>query len=322
VPGADVDTPASVTVRAFDGDAGLVLAAGPTSFTVLPEVGLLGASLRHHGLEVLDLHGGAGAARHQHTTGLPLLAPWANRLGGDDYVAAGRRVDLAGAPGLHRDAHGLPMHGTLVGRSGWQLASIRSRGDSAAVVARFRAGDDPEVMASFPFPHDLTVTFTLTPGRLTVATLLEPSSDQPVPVSFGWHPYLQLGVGRDELHLELPDRKRPVLDDRQIPTGRRVGERAEVVSLAGRTFDDGYRLGRDKRLGLRAEGGPALAVVLERGYPYAQVYAPADHDHVALEPMTAPADALRHGGAPVVEPGGRYTARFRISFTQDPRSRR
>ena len=45
------------------------------SLTVLPEVGLLGASLRHRGLEHLDLHGGAEAVRGGHTTGLPLLAP-------------------------------------------------------------------------------------------------------------------------------------------------------------------------------------------------------------------------------------------------------
>jgi aldose 1-epimerase len=318
VPGADVRPAASVAVRASTGDAGLVLAAGPTSFTVLPEVGLLGVSLRHHDLEVLDLHGGADAARHQHTTGLPLLAPWANRLGGDGYDVAGRRVDLTDAPGLHRDANGLPMHGTLVGRPGWELSSVRSRGDSAAAVARFRAGGDPEVMASFPFPHDLTVTFTVTPGQLTVATMLEPTSDRAVPVSFGWHPYLRLGVPRDDLVLELPDRKRLELDDAQIPTGAKVGEPAEAVALAGRTFDDGYRLGRDKRLGLTARGGPSLAVVLERGYPYAQVYAPGDHDYVALEPMTAPTDALRRGGAPVVEPGGRFTARFRISLNEEP----
>ena len=318
MPGADTRPSAAVDVRAFAGDAGLVLSAGPTSFTVLPEVGLLGVSLRHHGLEVLDLHGGADAARHQHTTGLPLLAPWANRLGGDEYRADGRPVELTGAPGLHRDANGLPMHGTLVGRPGWELASIRSRGDSAAAVARFRAGDDPEVMASFPFPHDLTVTFTLTPGQLTVATLLEPTADRAVPVSFGWHPYLRLGVPRDELVLELPARKRLVLDAAQIPTGAKVAEAAEVVGLAGRTYDDGYRLGRDKRLGLKVDGGPSLAVVLERGYPYAQVYAPGDHDYVALEPMTAPTDALRRGVAPVVEPGSRFTARFRISLNEEP----
>jgi aldose 1-epimerase len=315
VPAADTRSDGHVAVGSFGDEGGLTLSAGPTQFTLLPEVGLLGASLRHDGAEFLDLHGGADAARHQHTTGLPLLAPWANRLGGDEYSALGREVELRGAPGLHRDANGLPMHGTLVGRAGWELTSVRSRGESAAAVARFRAGEDAEVMASFPFPHDLTVTFTVTPGQLTVATLLVPSGARAVPVSFGWHPYFRLAdVLRDDLCLELPDRKHLLVDDRQLPTGEKVAEPAETVVLAGRTFDDGYRLGRDRRFAL-VGGGRRLEAVFERGYPYAQVYAPGDHDYVALEPMTAPTDALRRGAAPVVEPGGRYHARYRVSLT-------
>jgi hypothetical protein len=31
--------------------------------------------------------------------------------------------------------------------------------------------------------------------------------------------------------------------------------------------------------------------------------------------MTAPTNALRRGAAPVVEPGGRYHARYRVSLT-------
>jgi galactose mutarotase-like enzyme len=315
VPGADSRSDGHVAVGSFGDEGALTLSAGPTQVTLLPEVGLLGASLRHDGAEFLDLHGGADAARHQHTTGMPLLAPWANRLGGDEYSVLGREVELQGAPGLHRDANGLPMHGTLVGRAGWELMSVRSRGESAAAVARFRAGDDPEVMASFPFPHDLTVTFTVTPGQLTVATLLVPTGERAVPVSFGWHPYFRLAdVPRHALRLELPDRKHLLVDERQLPSGGQVAEPAETVVLAGRTFDDGYRLGRARRFGL-VGGGRRLEAVFERGYPYAQVYAPADHDYVALEPMTAPTDALRRGAAPVVDPGGRYSARYRVSLT-------
>jgi galactose mutarotase-like enzyme len=304
VAAADARADGTIAVTAFAGDAALVLTAGPTEFTVLPEVGLLGASLRHEGLEYLDLHGGADAARAGHTTGLP--------LGRDVFKAAGRKVDLSSVPGLHRDANGLPIHGTLVGRPGWELTSLRVSTESAAVVARFRAGDDPEVMASFPFPHDITVTFTVTPGRLTVATLVEPTGSRAVPVSLGWHPYFRLpDVTRERMKVELPDRKRLVLDDEQLPTGAKVAERAEVVGLAGRTFDDGYRLGRDRTLAISG-GRRRLQITLDRGYPFAQVYAPEGSDFVALEPMTASTDALCRDATPVVEPGGRFAARFSL----------
>jgi aldose 1-epimerase len=302
-------------VHSFAGEPAITLAAGPTELTVLPEVGLLGASLRHRGLEHLDLHGGPAAARDGHTTGLPLLAPWANRIGGDGYRAAGRRVDLSRAPALHRDGNGLPIHGTLVGREGWVLTAVRTQAGSAGLVARFDASDDAEVMASFPFAHVLTIAMTVTPARLTVATTLSATGRRAVPVSFGWHPYFRIpDVERDRLKVGLPARHRLLLDDRMLPTGEEVAEPAEVVRLAGRTFDDGYRLGHDRRL-LLSGGRRRLSVVSDKGYPFAQVYAPEGQAFVALEPMTAPTDALSRGTTPVVEPGESYTARFAVSLT-------
>jgi aldose 1-epimerase len=301
-------------VHSFAGEPAITLAAGPTELTILPEVGLLGASLRHRGLEHLDLHGGPDAARGGHTTGFPLLAPWANRLGGNTYRAAGRKVDLSDAP-VHRDGNGLPIHGTLVGRQGWTVGSVRTQAGSAGLVARFEAGDDAEVMASFPFPHTLTVAMTVTPGRVTVATTLTASGRRAVPVSFGWHPYFCIpGVGRERLKVGLPARHRLVLDDRMLPTGEEVAEPAEIVRLADHAFDDGYRLGRERQL-LLSGGRRRLSIVSDKGYPYAQVYAPEGQEFVALEPMTAPTAALSHDSAPVVEPGDSYTARFAISLT-------
>jgi galactose mutarotase-like enzyme len=52
-----------------------------------------------------------------------------------------------------------------------------------------------------------------------------------------------------------------------------------------------------------------------RGYPFAQVYAPAEDAVIAFEPMTAPTDALVGSGdeLPLVAPGDSFTATFSIS---------
>ncbi len=298
-------------VHAFEGEAAVTLVAGPTALTVLPELGLLGAGLVHDGGDILDLHGGPAAVRAGHTSGLPLLAPWANRLGGDTYRIAGREVDLGGLE-LHRDGNGLPMHGSLIGRGGWAVSSVRAEGARARLRARFDAGAEPEVMESFPFPHLLDVLYEVNPGRVTVTTTLTATGSTAVPVSFGWHPYLRLGdTPREKLRLSLPARHRLVLDERQIPTGQEIAEPAEEIDLAGRTFDDGYRLGGRRRLELD-DGSRRITLSLGRGYPFTQVYAPDGHDYVALEPMTAPADALRSDRAPLVAPGASFTARFAL----------
>ena len=69
--------------------------------------------------------------------GIPLLYPWANRLGGWSYEACGRRVELdRGSPLLHGDEHCLPIHGALAGASSWRVVE---RGDSSLTAdARLR----------------------------------------------------------------------------------------------------------------------------------------------------------------------------------------
>jgi len=59
-----------------------------------------------------------------------------------------------------------------------------------------------------------------------------------------------------------------------------------------------------------------IDVLFDRNYGYAQVYAPAGHDLIAYEPMTAPTNALASGDdLQIVRPGEAYTAAFRISVT-------
>jgi galactose mutarotase-like enzyme len=135
-------------------------------------------------------------------------------------------------------------------------------------------------------------------------------------VSFGYHPYLALpGGDRDDWTVSLSAREHLVLDDRLIPTGATEPADVQEVSLRDRTFDDGYgRLGETGTLRLQGDGR-ALTVLLEAGYSFAQVYAPEGGRFVALEPMTAPTNALVSGIAlREVEPGDEFLARFTIRF--------
>jgi galactose mutarotase-like enzyme len=136
-----------------------------------------------------------------------------------------------------------------------------------------------------------------------------------VPVAFGWHPYLQLPDGpRAGWELVLPARRHLALDDRGIPTGAEDAEAEEAAPIGRRTFDDLYALGDDRRLGLRAEDGSCIELESDAAYPYAQVWVPEGRDFAALEPMTSPTNSLATGAAPLVEPGGAYTARFTLTF--------
>jgi aldose 1-epimerase len=302
---------ASVRVGRFHGEAAVTLAAGELEATFLPGLGLLGASLRHRGEELLALPGGVDGYRAGHVTGLPILAPWANRLAGRRFRTAGVEVDLEGVA-LHTDPGGLPIHGTLTAHPGWRLELLAAEDERAVLRASFDYGAWPELLAAFPFPHELVVEAAVAGATLAVTTTLRAGARRPVPVAFGWHPYLRLpGPPRSAWRLLLPEREHLALDGRGLPTGLADHEPAEAEAVGERAFDDLYALGPERTLGLEA-GGRRLLVDYGDGYRYAQVFAPPGGEFVCLEPMTVSTNALGAGTCPLVEPGGAFTAAFAL----------
>jgi aldose 1-epimerase len=301
---------ASVRVHRWRGVAAVTLSSGELRATFVPEMNLLGASLRLGGEEFLALPGGIGAYRRVRTTGLPLLAPWANRLSGRAYRADGVRVDLDGLE-LYTDPNGLPIHGTMSARNPWEVRAV----STGSRVARLRAGFEyaaGELLAAFPFPHRLETAIEVDGRSLSVTTSIRPSGDRAVPIAFGYHPYLRLPGGRRSAwRLLLPRRRHVRLDRRGIPTGQRTEEPAEAEAIGARTYDDLFELTGQRRLAIE-HGGRRLSVLFGAAYPYAQVYAPPGAGFVCLEPMSAPTNALVAGGYPVVRPGESFTARFWI----------
>jgi aldose 1-epimerase len=272
----------------------------------LPELGMLGASIRYRGSELLSLHGGVAAFRGGHTTGLALLAPWANRVSRRRFRAAGTDVDLRRVP-LHTDGNGLPIHGTMVGPFSWNVVRL----DPDRLVARYEYDD-----RAFPFPHELQIDARVGERGLRVVTSLRPTRRRRVPVSFGWHPYFRSSASSI---LGLPGCHHVELDRRAIPTGRSTRERARDVRLGDRAFDDLYALGRNRTFVLH-RNRTDLQVRFGSGYPYAQIFAPPGRPFVAIEPMTAPIDGLVTGNCPVVRPGERFSAAFTVAAADRARA--
>ena len=301
-----------------DGLAAVTLGApnGGLTATFVPSAGMVGCSLRAGDAELLGQRRGLGAYVDQGKTfGIPLLYPWANRLAGFDYAAAGERVHLEERnPLLHADPNGLPMHGLLAASPHWEVTADGALAGSARLSARLDWTRHTRLMAAFPYPHEAAIDVTLAGDRLTIATAVHATGTAPVPVAFGFHPYLTLpGVPRAEWSVELPVRAHALTDDLQIPTGATEPAGDLDGPLGERTFDDGYvELEPDPVFALEG-GGRRIEVAFDAGYPCAQVYAPEGDDLICFEPMTAPTNALISGDRlPVVEPGESFRAVFSI----------
>ena len=313
--------PPAVAEGSFEGLNSVELRAGGYALTLVPELGLLGTSLLADGREVLSLHGGVDAYRQGHTTGLPLLHPWANRLARPRYEVDGVWVDFELEPPVHV-ANGLPIHGTMTAARGWQVEAQFADSTRAMLQARYTF-DHPDQLASFPFPHDLVVFYEVSDLGLRVTTTIHATGTSGVPVSFGWHPYLVVpGAPRRELAVVLPELDHLVLDGFLVPSGESRRQDAMTVVLGDgsleKLFDDAYRLVEGASRVLAIEGPDDRRVVrrvsieLDDRFPYAQVYAPSDARFVALEPMTAPGNALVTGDHPTVPAGESYSASFRV----------
>lgn len=305
----------------------VTLTSGPGAMSAVfvPDAGMVGCSLRHRGAEILGQRAGLGPYRESGKTfGIPLLAPWANRLVARDFGGTG--LVTAGTPGVHPDGNGLPIHGLLAGCPDWTVTRCDAAGSGADGGARLEARLDfdqqrPEFPA-FPFPFRLVITIRLHQATLTVSTKLTATGEREVPVAFGYHPYFAPpGVPRSEWVLSEPFTRHLAIDDRCVPTGQvesAAGFRGVLgdPERGGHTFDD---LFSGVEPGARAwieGGGRRITLRYDSGYGYAVVFAPADAELVALEPMTAPTDPLSgHFPVSTAAPGETYEAVFSIVVT-------
>jgi len=224
---------AGARVGSWHGVAAVVLTSGDTEVVVIPELGMLVAAFVVDGFDHVARPGGVRAVRAGHTSGVPLLHPWANRLAAWDYEALGRRVDLEplAVEEVVRDRKtGLPIHGVLP--RPWTVLEQ----DAARVVAELAWGEDP----AFPFPHRIQVEASLTERELRIATTLEPR-DGEVPVAFGWHPWFTPpDAVRSDYTVELPAMRRIELDDRHLPTGSTEPVDAFAGALPDHALDDAF----------------------------------------------------------------------------------
>ncbi len=187
--------------------------------TYVPGAGMIGTSLSDDGVELLGQRRGLEAYLSAgKTMGIPLLYPWANRLSAKTYEVDGDTVTLApDAYGVRADNNGLPIHGLLAAYPGWRAEQVSDQ----KLTAELDFGAHDELLASFPFPHRVELTVELADRTLTVSTTVTPTSDKPVPLAYGFHPYLQLpDVPREQWILTTPTMRHLALDDTGHPHRR------------------------------------------------------------------------------------------------------
>lgn len=282
--------------------------------TYVPVAGMVCTSLADDGVEFLGQRRGLQAyITTGKTMGIPILYPWANRLSASKYGINGAVVTLTpGVAGVRSDEHGVPIHGVLAANPGWLVIEQSEN----KLVAILDWGGRPRLLATFPFPHILTMTVTLADRTLTVDTTVMPSTAASVPLCYGYHPYFRIpDVAREEWQLETPTMRYLPVDNWGIPTGETQEWTGGSEPLKTTELDHGFDQVRDGSTFAIAGGDRRIEVRFSRGYGAAQIFAPGSDDVVCIEPMAAPTDALRRGNYPIAVPGQPETSTYSIKVT-------
>lgn len=150
--------------------------------------------------------------------GIPLLAPWANRLDEQAFYANGTRYAFDMQLGNVSGA--IPIHGFMSRTDQWQIVEAKADGKAAWVTSRLDTQRQPAWMKQWPFAHTIDMTYRLQDGVLEVFTRVTNHAAEPMPVSLGYHPYYQLTDSpRGEWTVSIPARTRWLLSYQKVPTG-------------------------------------------------------------------------------------------------------
>lgn len=228
-----------------------------------------------------------------------LLMPWPNRIRDGAYSFDGRDLQLAlTEPRRSNASHGLAR---------WAAWTLEERTEhSVSLQYRLMA------QTGYPWLVDLHVLYDLSADGLTVTQTATNLSPSPAPYASGAHPYLTVGDGPvDSWELRLPAATRSITDERLIPvrTENVAGtpyDFREPRVLGDVALNHGFTdLERDEAgratTSLRDPAtGRALELWVDRGHRWLLLYTADDvaataRRSLAIEPMTANADAFRTG---------------------------
>jgi len=263
-------------------------------------------------------------------SGIPFLAPWANRLDEQAFYANGTRYGFDMALGNVRGA--IPIHGFVTTNAFWQLVEAKADSRSAWSTARLEFYKQPAWMKQFPFAHTIEITHRLREGVLEVETTIRNLSAEPMPVAVGFHPYFQLTDSRrDDWTISVGARTRWLLAQNKVPTGvtqpiAQFFPDPSAVTLKEYDLDDVFSdLIRDRagRAVMTVKGrAQKLDVVLGPRWRSAVVWAPKptapgqDRNFICFEPMAAVTDAMNLAQKGLYQelqsmaPGGIWQERF------------
>jgi aldose 1-epimerase len=312
-------TPAPVPTAAaasLSGPSFLLESAGARA-----EVGTLAAVLRSLSVDGVQLTEPVGPDVVAPMGCGMVLAPWPNRVRDARWTLDGERQQLD----ITEPSFGNASHGLLRNTGYRLLAQTPASVTLGALIA-------PQ--HGWPFLMDTTAHYELDAEGLSVTHSVVNLSERRAPWAVGAHPYFRVGeVPTEQLTVTLTGSVRLEVDDRwnavaQHPVDGGFDLR-DGRPLAGLDMNTAYGQlanadGRADVAWLTAPDGSSTTLWADPAFGWVQGYAPSAFPRpagpgpaIALEPMTAPPDALNSGtGLIWLEPGESWSGSWGVRYSR------
>ncbi len=284
---------------------------------VRAQISQVGASLRH-----LVVNGTTVVPPYPDDQPAPacsgvVLVPWPNRIRDGIWIDGDETRALAITERKFNNA----AHGLLR----YTAYEIAEQSDASVLL---RADVVPQ--AGYPYLLETSVRYTLGADGITVEHTIVNRSATAAPVALGTHPFFTIGdADPRELRLRIPAETYFETDDRMLPIGESpVSGNTDIRTprrLGDLQLDTGFAtLRRDEdglvRSTLTAPDGRIVTLWQGDGLDYLQAFTntiyPGQELVVALEPMSAPAEAYNSGrGLRRLGSGEAWTAQWGVTLT-------
>lgn len=279
----------------------------------ITEVGATLRALRVRGVDLIPPYPNDMAAPAASGT---VLVPWPGRVRDGAWTQRGETYQLAiTEPKFQNASHGL-----------LRFAPYRVAAHTADALT-LTAAVVPQT--GYPFHLHTSVTYAIVDDGVHVTHEIVNVGTAEAPVALGTHPYFFISdTPTADLALEIDARTWFPIDERNLPLDpvpvdantdvrepRRVGDLSLDAAYTDVTRDSNDRI----RGVLHAPDGRRLELWAGADFAYLQAFTtdryPGQHPAIAIEPMTAPADALNSGrGLRWIEPGASWSLEWGVSF--------
>ncbi|MFU8885902.1 MAG: galactose mutarotase [Cyanobacteriota bacterium] len=175
----------------------------------------------------------------------------------------------------------LPQHG-FARQLPWTLEALA---DGRGVALQL--SDTAETLQAYPFQFLLRMEVRLAPGALEVSTTVSNRSDEPMPFSFGLHPYFNLSSLEGVRFEGLPEECLNHLTMAPAATAEQMGQLASGIDLLVRPSGP-VRL-------VDEEAGATLELQLSHPFDLVVLWTEPPRPMVCIEPWSGPRQALLSG---------------------------